>query len=638
MVLETIGLKRFLGKVPNRLLRLLRIAEARLPLRNRWSCKPSVGDGGVSVLSGRWLYGSSASLDTLEFTKVRQCILERAEKAKQKIFHINGRELRLNSSLCLGRWDVDPFSGDRWPQGSVFSSIGRHPGDIRFPWELDRLHHLAWFGQAWRFTGNLNWVLIGISHIEEILSEAAFEHGIHWRDGLQLAVRIYSLAVFADLCHDAPDKTHSYITKTISLHAYALSRQMSPYSEITNNHAIGESCGLALAGIYLQSENYLASGLNRLRVELKRQLYPDGIPYEGSIPYIRFDLDFLSLLALAMRGSDRVVPEWLLDSIAKIGSGLSALADLEGGIPPIGDGDDARVIRLDDEPYLNVNESLHVAGKLVSVSLAPAFAKGSFALWSVGPELLKPRLPIRMNWLSDSGLLHLNRGALDLWLDCGPTGYGLKGPGGHGHNDTTALVVHHSGKALLHDPGWYTYYGDRSIRDKLRGTRAHNTVCIDDQEQARLGGLFEILDDCQPTKVRVREFGTATVISCGHSGYSRLGKGVLYRRVVIMEGVGPWQIRVTDIIRSNKEVNIKSHLGSDFLWAKKSKSEWVLPGRCVLNFRSGFQDIRLLEVPCSRETGSLMQGSALEWKIPMNNDAPRYSYVSRWKMRVLPAG
>ena len=638
MVLATVGPWRFLGKLPSYALRWGRQWQAGVCAPQPWSPTLFSNDARPSVLSGHWLFGARALPSMPKFAEDRRRVLARAEKARLGIFEVNGQVVEVNSPPYNGRWDVDPVSGKRWHQGSAFAPLGESPGDIRFPWELDRLHHLVWFGQAWRYTLSQHWADVGVNHLEQMLSEAPFEHGIHWRDGLQLAVRIYSLAAFADLCHDAPTDIHRHINNAVAAHAHALARQLSPHSEITNNHVIGETCGLALAGIYLQRQDYLHRGLRRLRLELKRQLYPDGIPYEGSIPYIRFDLDFMSLLVLALNACQNETPSWLRDSLVMMGRALASLVDTRGDVPPIGDGDDARVLRLDEEPYLTVNESLHVASKIIGEPLAPADSTGSFALWVVGPDLYAKQALSRTHHMRYSGLIHLNRGALDVWLDCGPTGYGLSGPGGHGHNDTTAIVVHLDGNVLLHDPGWYTYYGNRKIRDQLRSTGAHNTVRIAGQEQARLGGMFEIMNDCKPTPVRIREFGKVTVVTCGHTGYSRLGKGVTYRRTIVVEGAGPWRIRATDRVRSQAPLRVESHLGSDLSWTALNHSEWSLTGGHALRFRSDCEDVRMIEVPCSRRTGFLGRGTALEWVIPARNMAggPEISYISQWEMEVFP--
>lgn len=636
MVFATIGSKRFCRKFPDFAFRALLHFRAKILPPKQWRSLLFACNAYPSILSGHWLFGASASLDDLELYGDREGVLARAEKAWQGIFEVNSRVVNINLSPCNGRWDIDPVSGHQWPHDSVFAPLKGVNGDIRFPWELGRLHQLVWFGQAWRYTKDLKWPEVGISQLEQILSEAPFEHGIHWRDGLQISVRIYSLVAFADLCHDANAGIHYSINRAIEAHAYALSRQLSPHSEITNNHIIGEACALALAGIYLQRDDYLRRGLSRLHLELLRQLYPDGVPYEGSVPYIRFDLDFLSLLVCALNATENGTPKWLKDSIELMAKALASLVDVGGRIPPIGDGDDARVLRLDNEAYLTVNESLHVAGKIIGVPLAPAVSIDSFAFWVVGPNLMTARPLNQLHHFPYAGLIHVNRGSLDVWLDCGPTGYGLYGPGGHGHNDTTAIVIHHNGQALLHDPGWYTYYGDFNMRNYLRSTGAHNTVCIENQEQARLGGLFEIRDDCKPSITRVREIGTAIAVSCGHSGYDRLNLGITYSRIIVIEGKGPWRVRVTDRIRSMVPVKVKSHLGTDFLWVRLSETQWTLLGQHYLHFRSDCGEINIVDAPCSRKTGSLENGSALEWEIPPRHMSSNseISYISRWEMQV----
>jgi hypothetical protein len=639
MVYATIGPWRFMGKAVTVSTRKARLLLAWLCRPRHWLPTQFLDNPEKSPLSGCWLFGARADMSSGPFQRHMKTTLERAHTARRGIFEVNGRKVDITAPPCNGRWDVDPLSGRRWPADSVFTLQRNEFGDVRFPWELDRLHQLVWYGQAWRYTADEAWPAVAVAQLEQVLQEAPFEHGIHWRDGLQLAVRIYSLAALADLCHDAPSKVHRHVNNAVAAHAYALARQMSPHSEITNNHAIGEACALALAGAYLNLPGHVRRGLRRLRVELRRQLYADGVPYEGAIPYIRFDLDFLTLLALALRGTGRAIPPWLLEAVDKIAGSLSALADAKGRIPPIGDGDDGRVLRLDDEPYLMVNESLHVAGSLVGKAVALAPPGGAFALWATGPAAYSgKRCDQKTIYLRSSGLVHLRRDPLDVWIDCGPTGCGAKGPGGHGHNDMTAIVLHLDGAALLHDPGWYTYHGDRKLRDQLRGTGAHNTLKLDGAEQARLGGIFEILDDCQPTPVRIRELrGGAMFISCGHTGYDRLGKNIRYRRIVLLEGCGPWRLRVTDRVHSHESVKVEVHLGSDLEWYPIAENEWGLPGGHRLQIRTGQEQLRRGRIPCSCTTGVLEQGSGLDWTVSdsgRQKQSSLRSYICRWEFTI----
>lgn len=66
-----------------------------------------------------------------------------------------------------------------------------------------------------------------------------------------------------------------------------------------------------------------------------------------------------------------------------------------------------------------------------------------------------------------------------LVFDCGPLG-----DGGHGHYDLLNIEVAANGRALIVDPGRYTYVDDDAQwRRYFKGTAAHNTVCVDDLDQ-----------------------------------------------------------------------------------------------------------------------------------------------------------
>jgi hypothetical protein len=66
-----------------------------------------------------------------------------------------------------------------------------------------------------------------------------------------------------------------------------------------------------------------------------------------------------------------------------------------------------------------------------------------------------------------------------LILDCGPIG-----DGGHGHYDLLSVELAAGGRPLVLDPGRFSYHeGDPNMRHWFKGTRAHNTVCVDDLDQ-----------------------------------------------------------------------------------------------------------------------------------------------------------
>lgn len=67
-----------------------------------------------------------------------------------------------------------------------------------------------------------------------------------------------------------------------------------------------------------------------------------------------------------------------------------------------------------------------------------------------------------------------------LVFDCGSPG-----DGGHGHYDLLNVEIAANGRPLVVDPGRYTYseHGTENWRHWFKGTAAHNTVCVDGQDQ-----------------------------------------------------------------------------------------------------------------------------------------------------------
>lgn len=85
----------------------------------------------------------------------------------------------------------------------------------------------------------------------------------------------------------------------------------------------------------------------------------------------------------------------------------------------------------------------------------------------------------RSPWREDGRLFSHAR---QLILDCGPLG-----EGNHGHFDLLSFEAHAWGRALVVDPGRYTYdeQGPINWRAAFRGTAAHSTIEVDALDQVR---------------------------------------------------------------------------------------------------------------------------------------------------------
>jgi hypothetical protein len=114
---------------------------------------------------------------------------------------------------------------------------------------------------------------------------------------------------------------------------------------------------------------------------------------------------------------------------------------------------------------------------------------------------------------------------------------------GHGHADALSIVIRRGREELLIDPGTYTYTGDARWRAYFRGTRAHNTVTVDGEDQAVQETAFMWSHPYTATVIRREETPEGGFrLLARHDGYSRLKPGVTHWRAVVCRQPGQWLI------------------------------------------------------------------------------------------------
>jgi hypothetical protein len=142
------------------------------------------------------------------------------------------------------------------------------------------------------------------------------------------------------------------------------------------------------------------------------------------------------------------------------------------------------------------------------------------AAWWLGRTEGEGQGKVESHYFPDSGLAVWQSDSYQVLTDAG--GFG-PGRAGHSHSDALSLTARSNGRAILVDPGTFTYVGDPFWRDRFRGSAAHTTIRIDGHNQATANGPFWWAD---PGVVKVRE-ATETLIDaeCAYAGF-------VHRRVV----------------------------------------------------------------------------------------------------------
>lgn len=433
-----------------------------------------------------WLEKSKMQCDGF-FTSINQeeheGLIKRAERSKSGIFDIfECLDLDYNQSI---KWHVDPRSSYEWPIRDYKKQILidlENQADVKYPWELSRMHHMVWYGQAYSLTGELKFIDAYKKDFISWYVANPFLKTVHWTCAMEVSIRAINLIVGYSALKDELDKDDVWLSKfnqTLFLHGDFVAHHLER-GIVKHNHYFSNVVGLIWLGTYFKesthpfvkkhARRWLSFGVESFEKEAQNQFKADGFNFEASTYYHAFVTEMM-LMTVMMMVENHLKPSDLLHtSLFKACDVLHGLTFEDYLIPLIGDVDSGRLLKLS----LNCTQSGDFRH-----SLGLAAKHINHKQWSE---------PLRSDLMSD---IHLEDSGIHLFRWDGNQvlfktgGIGTKGYGGHSHNDQLSFVLHVGGQPVFIDPGTGYYSGDRALRNALRSTGAHNTVCVKGIEQNR---------------------------------------------------------------------------------------------------------------------------------------------------------
>ena len=492
-----------------------------------------------------------------------------------------------SGDLC---WNRDPLTGILAPLDFGPTMDVRDParvGDIKYLWEPNRHLQLVVLAQAFRLTGDRIYLDGLARYLDSWLEQCPYPKGPNWNSGLELAIRLINWAAVWQFAggRDSPlfegepgQRRLERWLQSIYQHVHFVRGHYSRFSS-ANNHLLGEAAGVFIATCtwpYWDDFGRWQQRAKEILVsEVEIQVAPDGVGREQTTAYQQFVLEFLILSLLAGQANGIRFPPQYQDRMRSMAIFIASLMDVAGNVPMIGDADDGCVLRLSQEPdfcayrsAISTCAALFGDPELARVAGAPddktRLLVGEGALDALGGTLGARSAPPRTAF-PEGGyyILGANLRCPDeirLLVDSGPLGY--LSIAAHGHADALSMWLSVAGREILVDPGTYTYHGKPDWRAYFRGTRAHNTITIDSEDQSLQGGSFMWL---QHAKVGCLEFskGDEEDRFVGeHYGYQRLSDPVVHRREICRRGR---VIEVTDKIdcRGHHSIEQWWHFGEN---------------------------------------------------------------------------
>jgi hypothetical protein len=459
-------------------------------------------------------------------------------------------------------WHADPQSGVRWPPrfhtrfryGELLDRA--RPSDVKIPWELSRLQCLPRLALAFRLTGEERFVGAARSILSAWDDANPVGYGVNWAVGMEAGLRAVSMIIAQDLLMDGDEPRELAGNRWRALlaeHGRFLHRNME-YSDVNGNHMTACLLGLLYLGVFAPWDREASSWTERavecLHVEIEAQTYPDGVCHEGSIPYHGLVAEmFLHALLVGERCGIEFSAGYR-DRLHRMLAFTRAYLKPGGSVPRWGDADDGRVLSLGGElgehhrsllalgAVLLQSEDLWEPGGPLPFAAAVLAGCGATA---VSPGARAPASSASADSdattrdrdggcraFVDGGFFVLRRDDSYCLIDCGDVG--MRGRGGHGHNDALSVELTLAGHDVLVDTGCASYTRSVDERVACLSGKAHNAVVVDGREPA--GVSLARIPHAGPCPVEQVAFEADAARFVGrHFGYGALGIERYERRV-----------------------------------------------------------------------------------------------------------
>lgn len=444
-------------------------------------------------------------------------------------------------------WHCDISTGKRYPltyAKKIDIRSGQY-GSAKYVWEVNRLQWLPMLAIAYRQTGEPRYLAQFMAVNQSWVVENPYLLGVNWYSNIEVNIRLINW-FFAWNILDASALVQTnpafaaFVNETwlptIYQHCVYSHTNPSLHSS-ANNHLISEYAGLFIAGSFWrfpESAAWTTYAKAGLEAEIQAQHTPGGINREEAAEYIQFITDFFLIAFVVGQRTDNPFSTAYASKLNQIASYIASFLDCRGNFPRYGDEDDGRVLLLDDRhPFNNFQSILSSAavlfGNPVYKQRGQGFDLKNQLLFGDQGRVAFDNLVAGQTSLGSTfyqeGHFILRKQTGDhqeiyIHVDAAPLGF--LSIAAHGHADALSFLMHIDGYPFLVDPGTYTYHTDPIWRNYFVSTRAHNTVCIDGENQAFQAGPLLWLRHYKTTVLRACSTYLFDELVATHNGYDRL--------------------------------------------------------------------------------------------------------------------
>ena len=455
------------------------------------------------------------------------------------------------------------------------------PFDVKFPWEVSRFHYLAPVLLHGVLNPNTPEPVLWVYKIlMQWRKQNAVAYSVNWYP-MEASMRVINLTFLLDILSLLPRSLSTSVkTSTEALRKLLLTMIYEhtnfvwinkEYTDVRGNHFTANLVALDLGQTVLSQYGLGSKKWRRyvdryLEREIELQFLEDGVNFEKSCSYHKLVLELfmLSLIARHKRGFPLSKKAQLKLKAAAIFSDAVTQPDLSGA--NFGDNDGAVGLPFEFENPNSHGSVISLARGIFNEGLGTTSFNPShdIAAALMANKLVQPRAaenPTEHFDFKQGGffITRNRKNGFYFMADVGEVG--MKGRGGHGHNDILSFVLFVSGQPIICDSGCSGYTADLDKKTYFRSTGAHAAIKLYDAEIARFSGHWAIQNDAVPCDVSLELKGDFASLSAGHLGYQREPYNATVQR--------NWEIDAANqTVTINDKIKVKG---------ENTTSQWTFP-------------------------------------------------------------
>ena len=572
--------------------------------------------------------------------KEKQAIITAADKTLENVFNVLG-----SGDVVLNPidWGADFISGHNWPSGKYYRDYKQvdltNKADVKIPRELSRGHFLLHLALAYQITKDAKYADKLIALISDWIDKNPLMYSINWGCAMDVGIRamnwMWALSLLSD--YHIKETVQSKIKSSLYQHGWFIYRNLEGnIFEYNNNHYFSDIVALLHLGVLFKEDKegkvWCDFANREFYRELRLQILPCGMSFEGSTNYNRLMLELIMPCVVLLKRNGERIPSDIESRIRTMYDFIYNLMLPDGQMPIIGDQDNGRglpwgVEELNDYTYLMGLGATYFQQKSwipaqynVYAAVFGELSREEFDALSDEPILKESKL------YRDAGLAVMRSDDNYCLLNVDNQGFFMDDSlgSGHSHCDWLSFVLAMGGETFIVDPGSYVYSSDPAERNRFRSTAMHNTIVVDGKSQTEIPEkeLWKLPRTGRTSIGKWEAKADSDYLEVSHDGYGRLEKPVVHRRNIrFNKSDGAFSIEDELCAKGEHSIELNLHLDSNVDVSfeqdtlKLSKNETVI--KLVFSSKPNL-DINLISDYISRGYGERIQSKVICIRSDMN--------------------